>query len=57
MASRVEEYERLLKEISHRVNMSDQMLIRKALENVSVVTHVRPQISSAKKTIKGIHAR
>jgi hypothetical protein len=47
MASRVEEYEKLLNELSHRVNMSDQRLIRKALESVS---HVRPHdISSPNK--------
>ncbi len=49
MANRVEEYEKLLKELSHRVNMSDQMLIRKALEKVGIATHVQPQTASADK--------
>ncbi len=52
MASRVDEYEKLLKELSHRVNPSDQMLIRKVLEKVSVATHVQWQTMSANKPQK-----
>ena len=35
MAGRLGDYERLLRELSHRVDGADQMMIRKALEKVS----------------------
>ena len=46
MACRVEEYEKLLKELSHRVNITDQMLIRKALEKASFGTLMQPQVTT-----------
>ena len=52
MANKVEEYEKLLRELSHRVTTSDQILIRKALEKVSVATRARPQIPSANRRWK-----
>ena len=52
MANRVEEYEKLLRELSQRVNMTDQTLIRKALEKVGFATRAPPRMASANRQHK-----
>lgn len=56
MAGRVDEYEKLLRELSRRADVTDQALIRKALEKV-VFAYLESYAGQLLTDIQGVDAR